>query len=99
MLHISDAPMHHLEAVRGSTRGEVFTFDQRGVEPTKCSLPRIGRTGSTAAYNEDIEQFVTEPTQIPADAMCLFHQPIIAKIGISRVVGHAHCCIRASCYP
>jgi len=96
MLHISDASMYNFEAVRGSARGEIFPFDQRGVEPTKCSLPRSGRTGSTAAYNEDIEQFVTEPTQIPADAMCLFHQPIIAKIGFTRAAGHTHCCTGAA---
>ena len=95
MLNISDASMHHLETVGGCTRGEIFTFDQRGVETTQRSLARSGSTGSAAAYNEYIEQFVTEPTQIAADAMCLFHQSIIAKIGPSRAVGHSHCCIGA----
>ena len=79
--------MHYLEAVRGCTRGEIFTFYQRGVETAKRSLARSGGTGSAAAYNEHIEQFVTEPTQIAADAMCLFHQPMIAKIGPSRAAG------------
>lgn len=51
--------MHYLEAVRGCSRGEIFTFDQRGVETTQCSLARGGGTGSAAAYNEHIEQFVT----------------------------------------
>lgn len=59
MLHVSDASMHYLEAVRGCSRGEIFTFDQRGVETTQCSLARGGGTGSAAAYNEHIEQFVT----------------------------------------
>ncbi len=87
--------MHHLEAVRGCTRGEVFTFDQRGVETTQRSFPRSGGTGSAAAHNEYIEKFITEPTQVAADAMCLFHQSIIAKIGRSRAAGHTHCCVCA----
>ena len=99
VLHITDASMHHLEAVRGCTRGEIFTLDQRCVESAQRSLARGGCTAGATADNEDIEQFVTQPPEIPANGMFLFHQPIIAKFVPDRAVGHAHCCAAPGCHP
>src|SRR5690242_20473859 len=94
MLDVTNAAMHYFEAVRGSTRREIFTFDQRRVESTQRSLAGSGCTGGATTYNENIEQFVTQPPEIPANGMFLFHRPIIAKFVPDRAVGHAHCCAR-----
>src|SRR4051794_11311295 len=92
VLHVTDASMHHLEAVRGCPGGEIFTFNQRCVESTQRSLARSGCAGGATPHNEDIEQFAAQPPEIPANGMFLFHQPIIAKFIPGRAVGHAHCC-------
>jgi hypothetical protein len=93
VLHVANPSMHHLEAVSGCARGEIFTFYQRGVEPTKCRFARGGSAGCTTADNEHIEQFVTQPADVAGDAMCLFHPVMIAKFVPRCAAGHTHCCI------
>ena len=59
VLYVSDASVYYFEAMSGRTRREIFTFDQRGVEPTQSGFACSGSARRAAPDNEDIEQFVT----------------------------------------
>lgn len=88
MLHVANAAVHHLEAVRGCLAAEILPFDHGHPHAAKNRVPCHTGTEDTAADDDEVEFLTFQVFNLafhwddgPVDSVMAGKDPILRSIG------------------